>query len=164
MPIPPFNESQLRPGDTMLYFTRDVFDYVIAVKTWTKIGHVEIYTGGGMSVASRNGVGVNAYAVRWDGLCCVRRPKIVPDLEFANSWFNNYARGQKYDWLGLLCFMLAVRQGSRDRQFCSEFWTRWCRKAGIIPLNPDWDADRVPPAFCLVSPAFDTVWQDGDLF
>lgn len=155
---------EFEPADTLLYFTHDVVDWTIALKTWTKLAHVEIYVGGGMSVASRNGVGVGLYPVRWEGLAAIRRPNGYVDFKKAESWFNNSAKGQKYDWLGLMCFTLAVKQGSPDRMFCSEFWTRWYRNAGIEPFNPDWDADRTPPSFCYVSGAFHTVWQDGDLF
>lgn len=160
----PFNKSLLRAGDTMLYFSRSAVDWAIALKTWTRVAHVEIYDGEGMSVASRNGLGVNRYPVRWLDLAAVRRPKFNPDLVSAERWFSLTARGQKYDWLGLLCFTLAVRQGSPDRMFCSEFWTRWMRKAGCEPFNPAWDADRTPPAFCYVSGALETIWEDGNLF
>jgi hypothetical protein len=160
----PFNKTQLRAGDTMLYFSRDAVDWAIAIKTWTKLAHVEIYVGNGMSVASRNGVGVGLYPVRWPGLAVVRRSKVSPNLVAAQRWFNLTANGQKYDWLGLLCFTLAVKQGAPDRMFCSEFWTRWMRHAGVEPFNPTWDADRTPPSFCYVSGALETIWQDGDLF
>jgi hypothetical protein len=160
-----FDPSILLKGDTLLYFDkRSIVDWIIALKTWSKIAHVEIYVGQGMSVASRNGIGVNRYALRTDGLICVRRSRVTLDMNKADEWFQKTARGQKYDFLGLLCFMLAVKRGSLNRMYCSEFWTRWMRRAGSDPFNPDWDADRVPPSFCYSTNALWTVWQTGNLF
>jgi hypothetical protein len=58
-----------------------------------------------------------------------------------------------------MCFFLAVRQGSPKKQFCSEFATRFDRKAGLQSFNPEWDADKVAPGNFLMSPAFDIVWR-----
>jgi len=151
--------SDLRPGDCLGYFSGGIFDITTAIKTWCWLAHVEIYAGAGMSVASRNGEGVNRYKLRTDGLAVIRRPIGILDLEAAHYWFENTARGQKYDWKGLLCFTLAVKQGSLDCMFCSEFMTRWYRRANFQPFDPDWDADKVPPSFCLVSGCFETIWR-----
>lgn len=150
---------QLVRGDTLGYFTRDPLDYAIALKTWTFISHVEVYDGDGMSVASRNGIGVNRYPFRSSGLCVVRRPKVAINYETADAWFESEARGQKYDWKGLLCFTLAVRQGSRRKMFCSEFWLRWYRHAQLELLDRNWDSDRTPPSFMMVTPNLETIWQ-----
>ena len=37
--------SNLQPGDCLGYFSRDIIDYAIAFKTWTRLAHVEIYEG-----------------------------------------------------------------------------------------------------------------------
>ncbi len=160
----PFYKSVLIPGDCLLYFSHSLVDWAIALKSWTKTAHVEIYSGQGLSVASRNGIGVNKYPLRVSGICAVRRPVGKIDLDSANAWFEASARWQKYDWKGLLCFTLAVKQGAADKMFCSEFATRYYRHAAMQAFDPDWDADRVPPSFFLVSPLFETVWQDGELF
>jgi len=160
--VPPFNPSSLRAGDCLLYRPRDFIDYAIALKTWTKVSHVEIYDGQGFSLASRNGIGVNRYPARLKDIAAVRRPKEFDPLP-ASAWFET-VKGEGYDWQGLLCFELAVRQGKQDQMFCSEFGTRLYRMAQTEPFDPAWDADRTPPAFFLVSNAFKTVWQDGDLF
>jgi len=154
-----FHPEILLPGDCLGYYQLDPIDWIIALKTWTRVAHVEIYAGGGLSVASRNGIGVNKYPLRQTGVCFVRRPIGRLDRDAAAAWFENTARWQKYDWLGLLCFTLAARRGSPNRMFCSEFATRWYRAAHLVPFDPAWDADRVPPSFFLVSPAFETVWQ-----
>jgi hypothetical protein len=160
----PFNPSILKPGDAILYFRRDLIDWLISLKTWTKVAHVEIYRGEQASYASRNGIGVNTYPLRLDGVAAVMRPKQHLDWQAADLWFENHARGQPYDWPGLLCFMLARRRGEKGAMFCSEFATRFYRAAGIAPFNPRWPAVRVPPSFFLASPAFDAVWSDRDWF
>lgn len=136
----------------------DVVDWSIAVKTGYWIAHCEIYDGEGMSVASRNGIGVNRYPLRTDGLVCVRRPIGVIDREASEKWFSDEARGQKYDFKGLMCFYLAVNHGSAHKMFCSEFALRWYRKACIQPLNTEIDADRTAPCEFWKTPAFFTVW------
>ena len=151
-------KQSLKKGDVLLYFDRaSLMDWAIAIKTFTCIAHIEIYTGTGMSVASRNGVGVNRYPLRMDGLVCVRRPAQYFDFEAAEKWFET-VRGQDYDWKGLLCFTLAVKQGSKDKMYCSEFGLRWCRAGSYQPFNPALDADCTPPSYFWASKEFFTVW------
>jgi len=159
-----FNSAILQPGDTILYFSKDLVDWIIALKTWTKVAHIEIYRGDQSSYASRNGIGVNIYPLRLDGVAAVVRPKLPLDWQAANLWFETHARGQSYDWLGLLCFTLARRRGEKGKMFCSEFATRFYRAARFDPFNPRWPADRVPPSFFLVSDAFEVIWTDKDWF
>lgn len=154
----------LRVGDCLIYFTPSLFGWLTAIKTWSKVSHCEVYAGQGMSLASRNGIGVNRYPYRSDGLVCVRRPIGVLDIESANNWFEAEARFQRYDWLGLFCFTLAAKHGHPRKMFCSEFATRWYRHASIQPFDPDWDADRVSPSMFLQTPVFETVWTVGQLF
>jgi len=159
--------KDLLPGDCLLYSPNGFFGFVIAVKSWTWISHVGIYAGEGMSVASRDGIGVNRYPMRTAQLAWVRRPHSQIDFNRGMAWFNQPydpvkhtgIRGQGYDWLGLLCFTLAVRQGSPDKAFCSEFATRFYRECQFDPFNPDVDADHVAPAEFWESPAFDTIWR-----
>jgi hypothetical protein len=102
--------------------------------------------------------------LRLDGVAAVMRPKQPLDLTAAGHWFEASARGQPYDWLALLCFTLARRRGEKSKMFCSEFATRFYRAAGFAPFNPHWPADRVPPSFFLVSPAFEVIWTDRNWF
>jgi hypothetical protein len=163
-----FNPAVLHKGDSLLYYGNtppeqpnhhaDFVDWAIAVKTGYFLAHVEIYWGQGMSVASRNGIGVNRYPLRTGGIVCVRRPQGYMDFDAADFWFNNSARGQKYDFKGLLCFYLAVKQGSMKKMFCSEFELRYYRKAGFNPVHTEVDADRTPPSMSWISQAFETVW------
>ena len=147
----------LLPGDTLIYGVCDFAGCMICVKTWSSACHVEIYAGEDMSFASRNGIGVNRYPLRLAQLIAVRRPIRPIYFKGGEGWFKT-VRGQKYDWLGLLCFTLAVKRGSKDRMFCSEFWKRFYPKCHLQVMAPDWDADKTAPAQCLQTPALRTVW------
>lgn len=161
------NPKGMIPGDVLLYgrtpfMTSPLgwfFGLVINIKTWSRYSHVEVYAGNGHSIASRDGVGVGFYQFRGDQLAKVRRPS-AKDYDHTKGirWFNK-VEGQKYDWIGLLCFTYAVHAGSKARQFCSEFATRFYRKAGLEPFNPEVDADHVAPAQFDQSSAFRTVWK-----
>lgn len=162
---PTFPTAKLEVGDVLLYKATGFFGKIISLKTWHPIGHCEGYDGAGMSVASRDGQGVNLYPVRTRDLVVVLRPK--PDgkgssfnIDAASRWFKG-VRGQSYDWLGLLRF--AWRKPlkgttSQDKQFCSEFLTRWYRAGGVDPFNGA-DADEIAPFQFEQSVAFDTVWR-----
>jgi len=150
----------LQPGDTLVYGRADLLDLAIELKTWSAACHVEIYAGDGMSFASRNGLGVDRYKYRAEQLIAVRRVPLDSRFEFAEAeqWFQDDARHQKYDWLGLLCFTLAVKQGSPNKMFCSEFWKHFYHHGGYEVIAPEWPADKTAPAQCLQTPALQTVW------
>src|SRR2546430_7436827 len=104
----------LQPGDALLYRPSTFFGWIIALKTWTRISHIEIYAGGGLSVASRNGIGVGKYPLRLDNLARVRRPRGLFFLDRAMTWFQT-VDGHKYDYWGLLVFAFARRKGASDK-------------------------------------------------
>lgn len=159
----------IEPGDTLIYWTPCLLDIAISLKTWCwDAAHVEIYRGSSMSVAARAS-GVNIYPLRTEGLQYIRRPIMPFDDKAAMAWFmepfdpktQKGVRGQKYDVLGLLIFLSAVKRGSKDRMFCSEFWSRYYRSGGLHVMAEDWDADRVAPAQCRQTPALKTIWSMG---
>lgn len=150
--------SDLRPGDCLLYYPTGLFGWLIALKTWNRVSHVEVYAGNGKSVASRDGRGVSLYPFRSAELCRVLRPVGDFDISKAIEWFIIHADGQSYDWKGILVFTLAVHEGARDKMFCSEFATRFYRAGGFHPFAEDYDADHIAPAQFLQSPKFQTVW------
>ena len=161
--------GQILPGDTLIYGPSEWYDYGIVIKTWSRACHVEIAVGGGQAIASRNGIGVNIYPLRMAQLIAVRRPAQPASFDFQAmmDWFSvpydprkgTGIRGQAYDWAGLLCFVLAVKQGSPHKMFCSEFWTRAHRAAKYPVIAEDWDADKVAPAQCFQTPVLTTVWR-----
>lgn len=151
----------LRPADLLLYRPSDLVGWIIAVKTWSRFSHCEIYVGNDMAVGSRWPKGVQCYPLRKENLGAVLRPYSPPDMERGMQWFYSSATGQGYDLLGLLCFTLAVRRGHPRKMFCSEFATRFYRHARLNVIAPHWDADRVAPGSLLMTPAFEAVWTDG---
>jgi hypothetical protein len=156
--VNPPGPSDLLPGDHCLYFDRaSVVDWLIAARTWGQAAHIEIYVGQGGSIASRNGIGVNRYPFRADGLVVVLRPRLPFDFNAGMAWFETVS-GQKYDFTGLLSFYLMGHVGSNDRKFCSELTCLWDRAAGIPSFAYDWPAEKVAPDSNLLSPAFETVW------
>lgn len=149
---------ELLYGDCLLYGGSSLLDWAIYAKTWSPVCHVEVYTRDEKSVASRNGKGVAMYPFRHEDLKFVLRPK--GELSKINSFnYFHFVDGQAYDWLGLLCFTLAVAQGSPNKQFCSEFATNFYRAGGFDPFNPWWPADKIAPGNFLMSPSFKMVWK-----
>jgi len=154
MAIPP-----LLPGDHLLYDVDKPWtsgflcDWVIRVKTWSDVAHIEVYDGDNQSLAARAG-GVDRYPFRTQGLKYVLRPQSW-DADAARAYFRS-VQGQKYDWKGLLCFTLAVSQGTPDRKFCSEFARNLDRAASLRSFHDLWPGDKTAPGSFKLSPAF--VW------
>ena len=148
--------DDLLPGDHLLYFTHCPADWIICVKTWSSVAHIEIYDGNGMSLAARAD-GVNRYAFRKQGLKIVRRP-LHWDHAQARACFAQH-QGERYDWLGLLCFTLAVREGSPNKQFCSELARNLGRPAGSLAFAPEWPGDKVAPGSYLMVGDFQTTYD-----
>lgn len=148
----------IKPGDTILYNTPwDFVDWAIRVKTWSVAAHCEGYVGNGLSVASRNGIGVGEYDFRKEGVVAVLRPVHPFNIDKAMEWFKT-VDGQGYDFLGLMAFFLAARQSSPDKMFCSEFLTNWYRAGGFQVIQKNWDADKVAPGNFLMTNALDWVY------
>lgn len=154
----------IQPGDILLYRPTlfSPFGWLIALKTWHWVSHCEAYLGSQMSVASRDGIGVNIYLLRTKGLTAVLRPREYFDQPLALGWLGlRGIIGQKYDWLGLLRFAWRKPVSpivNENRQFCSEFLTRWCRAGGVEPFNGA-DADEIAPFQFLQSNAFRIIWR-----
>lgn len=147
---------QLRTGDVLLYEPTGLHGLIIAIKTWHAIAHVEAYVGGGRSVASRDGIGVGEFELRTSELIHVLRPVAPFDFDAAMRAFRSKWQGQGYDWWGLLRFawrapVSAIR--FENKQFCSEFLTRWLRAGGLDPFNGE-DADAIAPYQFLLSDKF----------
>lgn len=160
-----FNQSILQPGDVLLYYTtHDLVDTIIAEKTGKDVGHVERYAGDNQSFASRNGVGVNLYPLRLDGLICVRRPYKAIDFTAGVAWFNKVAKGQGYDFEGLLSFTSFIKHGHDGQMFCSEFSVNFDRACGFEPFNSDQPAFETSPRDLWISGAYTTVWKLNDCY
>lgn len=162
--LSPFTERLLRPGDCVLYRPTDLFDWAVALKTWTRVSHVEVYIGDHHSVASRNGQGVEQYLARLHDVAAVRRPGPDFDLEKAMRWFDAIARGQKYGWRTLLTFILLNNNPVEGHMICSEFAAEFYKAGGLPLFAADWPSYRTPPSLEVATPALTTIWDDGNLF
>lgn len=151
--------TQLKPGDCLIYRPSTLLGWAISVKSWSKWSHVEMAVSPGKALGARM-EGVNYYPTRWDHLGMVVRPPEGFDLQKALWWFDNYARGQRYDVVGLFRFFTIGKQ-SKDKQFCSELLTRMYRQGGL-DLFGSQDADLVPPGwFTTMADDFTVVWSDA---
>jgi uncharacterized protein YycO len=128
------SETNLRPGDCLLYSPKGVFGKIVQLKTWHPISHVEIYRGMGTSWASRDGQGVNSYPWRNTELAYVLRPTQTLYLTNADAWATLQI-GTPYGWLELLEFINITHRGKG--MFCSEFACYYYRAAGwpMFPLD-----------------------------
>ena len=148
--------SLLRPGDCLLYAPNSVYGWLIAIKTYTKVSHCEVYVGNGRSAASRDGVGVGIYPLRTANLAYVLRYSESDLLDWVAFWkWFRTVNGQKYDWLGLLRFVWwrGIGTGKNARMFCSEFQARAYRELNARVFSPLADADAIVPADFLRSPS-----------
>lgn len=138
----------LLPGDVLLYGAKGFYGKIIAIKTWHGIGHVEVFIGGGFSVASRDGQGVGRYDARLLDIKHVLRPTVPFDLTKALAWFFTDANGQPYGWWDLLHFIGIAKDG--QGMVCSPFATEFLR-AGGVPIFNNEPAIKVAPFMFLLS-------------
>lgn len=166
-PGSPHFASALEPGDVLLYARKGVFNWLINVKTWSRISHVEVVLSnpstGVRIVSSRNGKGVHVTGPEWRGLALVMRSTMWPRIDKAMEWYDEQGiEGQGYDWLGLLNFAYARKVGRNNgKMFCSEFATRFLRKAGL-PLFGEEDADTIAPRDFLLPALLRPVWRSQE--
>lgn len=134
---------QLKAGDVLLYKPKGIFGWLIWLKTWHPIAHVECYVGDGFAVASRDGIGVGKYPLRTSELAVICRPKPDILLNFTKAfvWFERQ-KGTPYGWADLLQFVgLNVDAAGI---VCSPFIARFCRVLGYDPFNGE-QAERIAP-------------------
>lgn len=156
--------SDLKPGDILLYRPKGFIGWAIAWRTFSNWSHVEVYAGGGWAVASRDGVGVAQYPVRFSELGRVIRPYETPNMVRGMDWFHAVADGQKYDWLSILRFMAPhwiTRDLDFNRMVCSTCAVRFLRALGIDVVAKDADADIVAPSDIAKTAAGEVFWSDG---
>ena len=130
-------------GDTLLYNKQSIVNDLIDLKTGDDVAHVEGYVGDGMSVASRNGIGVNIYPFRADGLKMVRRLAVPFDKERADQWFNSGIKGQPYNWAALGEFFNLSIDGQGF--ICSVFWAWYLWHGGVYLFAPEYSLEKISP-------------------
>ncbi len=158
----------IQPGDNLLYKPKGFYGHLIAMKTWHNIAHCECYVGNGQSVASRDGIGVGLYPLREAQLAYILRPQDPILLALAMDKFRRVYQGQGYDYMGLLRFAWRAPISKirfENKQFCSEFLTRFDRDMGLTELFNGEDADAIAPFQFLLAPEFDKyeVNDDGEI-
>lgn len=160
--------ARLEPGDVILYSGKSLLARLIKIKTFSRFSHIEFYAGRGVCYASRL-KGVNTYSFTSKDLACILRP--IDDGYGLDQYdvipFHSSCIGQAYDTLGLFRFFTLGKQ-SKDKQFCSEYVTRLCRKLRVKslysythfqPFSEYYDADLVSPGMFFSSPHFKEVWD-----
>lgn len=152
-PIPFPLASRLLAGDVLLYKPASVFGWMIRIKTGSPVSHVEVYVGGGHSVASRDGQGVGRYPLRTDNLGWVLRPTVPFWLNPAMDWFDQH-KGDPYGWLDLLDFFSLNVDG--PGQVCSPCATNFLRAGGVRVFGT-FPAIRISPRDFLTSELFTDV-------
>ena len=107
---------------------RDYTDWIIAHWTLGPYSHVEIIVDDCMYSSSGRDGGVRRKKHTYDSSSWDYVPIEVSDdaIEKLDKFYE-MTMNCKYDWLGILGFVLPVHD-SENRYFCSE----WCSKAGII--------------------------------
>lgn len=153
----PFNPALLKPGDILLYGPSSIYGWIIKLKTWHPISHVEIYDGNGMSWASRDGIGVNIYPFRSAQLAVVLRPTQPIDMVVAREWARHMV-GVPYGWLDLLAFV-----GSKKRFkgiVCSPFVCRFAKVGGLNLFGPE-PCHFIAPFQFETTPLVKPIWKAG---
>jgi len=151
--------DDLLAGDILLYSEPGIVDAVIEVKTADDVAHVEIYHGNGLSVASRNGIGVNAYDMRTNGLMYVRRPLGKFERHLADAWFYAKAKGLPYGFAGLLNFV-NVEIPSKGL-ICSTFADLYLRAGGAFMFSADFPPGKASPRDFKLTGEARTIWANG---
>lgn len=137
----------LLPGDVLLYNSKGLYGRIIAIKTWHKITHVECYLGLGLSAASRNGQGVNIYALREHDLVKIWRPLVPFDAAKAMCYAAG-RKGEPYGWMDLWAFVGFAHDGKGV--ICSTFVAELQRNQGIDAFNGE-PACQIAPFEWLLS-------------
>lgn len=151
-------KNSLKMGDLLIYSNlKTPLGFLIGLKTWHSITHVEVYVGDFMTIGARF-KGVDYYPYSTENLVQILRPRVQIDIYKGLIWFEKECKGQKYDWKGLLGFLKIVKGGDREKQFCSELVTRFYRKCGLEPFIKKEDADKIAPFQLAISPVFEQVW------
>lgn len=152
--------DDLQFGDILLYSTKDIVDELIEWKTSGPVAHVEMYAGQGKSWASRNGIGVNEYSYRSQGLVCVKRPLLAPLESHARSWFTAPIKGSSYG-LGDIAENMGLHVASKDFD-CSHFVAKVLAIGDSPQFDADYDPSLITPRDFLISSASTIIYGKTD--
>lgn len=148
---------ELKAGDILLYYSNwSIVDWFIAWRTWSDVAHIEIYRGSGLSFASRNGIGVNIYPFRREGLRYVLRPNDEFDLESALKGFQKL-RGLPYGFWDLLVFFSIKRK--TKGLICSQLGDLVLQLGKIIAFSTVYFDGAIAPRDYEITPAARQIWK-----
>lgn len=149
---------ELLPGDVLLYASRSLVGFSIRFRTWSDVEHIEVYAGDCKSIASRNGIGVNKYLFRAEGLRYVLRPAGLSPEQFAKgvAWFKT-VQGQPYNWGDLLRFYLV--DVDTKGMICSQFGAEFFRACEHPLFSPDYPAGSESPRDYQVTRDLKIIWS-----
>jgi len=132
---------ELQPGDILLY-GGGLIGWLIELRTWSDVSHVEIYIGNGRSLASR-AHGPREYPMNIMGLRRVIRPVAPFVLSGGLAWFEDIASRLPYGYFDLARFYL-INVPTRGL-ICSEFADLFFRKCLLPLFNPKYPEGAVCP-------------------
>lgn len=151
----------LLPGDHLLYGKkpRDIFGLITSWKTWSPAVHIEVYIGNNVSMASRNGIGVNRYPLRTEQLIAVLRPKTPINMVKGLAWFDQAGvKGRPYGWLDLLHFEgFKIKSGG---WICSQFAALFDEACDFLSFNSQYFEGSIDPGDFFLSPVFNWEWVE----
>lgn len=154
--------EELLPGDVILYSPTDWIGWLIALKTWVALSHIEVYLGRGKVVAARP-QGVDVYDPRIDdSLRYVRRPVIGAGVQFnADAALESikYMLGKPYQVSGLFKFYAPWHHRHKATRICSSVATVFLRGGGCQPFNPAVHADDTTPSMFFQTPDLLTIFD-----
>ena len=152
--------SLLLPGDVILYRPSSIIGWIIAIKTWSFVSHVECYIGNNKSIGARP-EGVNIYPLRNDKyVSYILRPTEPFDIVKAMEWFNKEAKGDKYDIGGLFGFFLTHNTKLHfDKEFCSMLAAMWYDAGDCFLFNSTYPENKIAPAQFLQTPHLSIIWK-----
>lgn len=161
-----FPPNIIQPGDAIMYRPSSLVGVIIAIKTWSWTSHIEVYVGDNRSIGARE-EGVDVWPVRNDKYAkTILRPKSeILNIAAGMEWFNEEAKGDKYDVEGLFGFFIPDKRPKDDstvnykKEFCSQLATMFYKRCGFNPFAPTYPARLISPAQYYQSPLMDVVWE-----
>lgn len=123
-----------------------------------------------MSLASRNGIGVNRYPFREAQLAAVLRPVQTINMADVKAWFEvpfnpltgDGVRGRPYGWLDLLRFFYNIKIKT-DGWICSQFCGVALREGGLKVFASDYYCGTIDPGDYFLPAAFSWAWVRPDV-
>lgn len=136
----------LQPGHLLLYEASSLFGYGIALWSGSRISHIEMCKGGGISYASRDHLGVEEYPLRLDGLALVLRTPRPLDMARVAKGFEA-KRGHRYDYSTIKKFAtFGLSEGKPMAEVCSELQAYLVRVGGEESIFGAKQPDEVSPS------------------